>query len=163
MDKREAILNRVLAILLDAKTGAGIKTAVRNRGLLNNEKRPAAVLLDADELPTIILPQSRTDSRYTVRGQIVQMKPEMYILLDEKRPTGANADGSDPIGPELNAMRIAISNAICNDADLATLLGANGGIAYNGCVTDLKSGSSLTGQMRIDFGYRYFFDPQATT
>jgi hypothetical protein len=152
-DKRELILERIAAITVAAQTAAGIVTCVRNRGLLANDKRPACVLLDGDERPAIFKPNSHTDSRSTFRPAIMRMSPEMYVLMDESRPTNEN------IGPILNAKRIALSMAIVSDAALKTLLGSNGGIVYNGCVTDLKSGSALTGQMRLDFIYTYLFDP----
>jgi hypothetical protein len=153
VDKREAILERIAQITTATKTAAGIVTAVRNRGLMSNEKRPACVLLDGDEKPAIFLPNNRTDSRSASRPAIMRMSPELYVLMDEARPV------NDQIGQLLNAKRIALSLAIVTDEALKTLLGPNGGIVYNGCVTDLKSGSALTGQMRLDFIYTYVFDP----
>lgn len=154
-DKRELILARIAAITTEAKTDAGILFCARNRALVANDKRPACVLLDGDESPgpqRIVRPGRQ---QVHLRPSIMQMKPELFIIMDEKRPTNEN------IGPLLNAKRIALSKALADDAALKDLLGANGGITYNGCVTDLKSGSALTGQMRLDFVYTYVFHPTA--
>lgn len=152
-DKRELILQRIAAICVAEKTGAGIIEVVRNRGAMDNDKRPAVVLLDGDERPAFAAP---TSGRTLPLGPAVMlMSPELYVILKESRPTNPE------IGSDLNEKRIKLAKAIAEDAELKTLLGANGGIIYNGCVTDLKSGSALTGQMRLDFSYRYVFDPTA--
>lgn len=160
-DKREQILVRIQEIMVEAKTGAGILTSVRNRGALPNDKRPATVLLDGDEREANVTPFTRADQYGGTRPRLMRMLPELYVIMDEGRPTGLTADAIN-LGTLLNEKRIKLSNAICNDAALIALLGPNGGIFYNGCVTDLKSGSALTGQMRLDFAYNYFFDPTAS-
>jgi hypothetical protein len=157
-DKREGILVRLAAICVAEQTAAGIVRVVRNRALLKNEDRPAIVLLDGDEKPASFQPQARTNSRYVIRPQLTRMSPELYVLLDEARPIGEGADGLG-IGSVLNDKRIKLCAAIYADTALAALLGPNGGIVYNGCATDLKSGSALTGQMRLDFAFTYMFDP----
>ena len=160
-DKREEILERLRAIALAAQTGAGIVTVVRNRQLLQNEERPAMVILDGDERPAFT-PNAAAADRYAgVRPVLTKMSPELYLLLDEARPTGLTA-AAENVGTVLNDKRIKLCNAITNDAALKALLGSNGGIFYNGCVTDLKSGSPLTGQMRLDFSFNYLFNPTAS-
>lgn len=156
-DKRELILVRIAAITTAAQTAAGIKTCVRNRGLMQNEARPACVLLDGDERPGLQRPvrHGREASVGGMAPAIMRMTPELYVLMDELRPK------NEEIGPLLNAKRIALVKAIANDAPLKALLGANGGIIYTGCTTDLKSGSALTGQMRLDLIYTYVFNPNA--
>lgn len=152
MDQRESILERIKEICLNVQTAnASIKSARRNQGLLANDKRPGVVLLDGDETATGTSGVNGRQQLY--RPRLVEMKPEMYILLDERRLENVN------VGEDLNALRLAISVAITTDDQLATLLGSNGKVVYNGCVTDLKSGSALTGQMRIDFAYQYWFKP----
>ena len=85
---------------------------------------------------------------------IMTMRPELYILLEEK------ARAKDyQIGPETNAARVRLVRAIGEDDQLVLLLGSNGGIIYNGAVTDMKSGSALSGQMRLDFAFTYTFFP----
>jgi len=162
VDKREDILERLRAILEEQAAALSFKSVVRNRGLMSNEQRPALALLDGDELPRGIVPSTRNGDRYSgLRPRLMGMQPEVYILRDELRPQNEKPDGSENIGAIVNANRIAIVDAICTDAALKALLGTNGGIVYNGCVTDLKSGLALSGQMRIDFELRYFFDPTA--
>lgn len=151
-DKREMILARIAAITTGAQANAGIVTCVRNRGLMDNDRRPACVLLDGDEKPYTST-QRRAGRSMPMGPVIMQMVPELYVILKEARPVNEN------VGLDLNTMRMKLSKAIVEDTELKTLLGANGGINYNGCVTDLKSGSPLTGQMRMDFTYRYVFDP----
>lgn len=153
-DMREDALNRVLEIM---GTVPGIVTHVRNRGLRQNEHRPGMVLLDGDETPRTSLDTRRLQGRAMMMApQIVQLRPEMYILMQEGRP---NNDG---LGPDINAFRIAFLKKLWEDTTLATILGSNGSIVYNGCVTDLKSGSALTGQMRLDFIMNYVLKPTAT-
>jgi len=152
-DRREAILERISAIILTP--GLGFASSVRNRGLRQNEQRPACVLLDGDESPKLVHNNRRSGRASMLTPQIMIMRPELYVLLVEKRPTNVE------VGQDLNAKRIALVAAIAEDTALATLLGSNGGMVYNGCVTDLKSGSALTGQMRLDFAYTYTFYPTA--
>jgi hypothetical protein len=148
-DKRELIMQRLHDICEDVDN---IVTVVRNRGLMSNEQRPAVVILDGDELGSIFGPsQSKADFMPSVNT----MKPEIYYLAKEARVK------NEQIGTLLNTARLAICSAIADDAELKTLLGPNGGIHYNGCVTDLKSGSALTGEMRLDFWFKYVFNPQA--
>jgi hypothetical protein len=150
-DTRELILVRIMEICVAEATGAGILTSVRNRGLLTNEKRPAVVLLDGDETAKLVHDKQGRAGMLT--PQIMIMRPELYIVLKEER------SNNEEIGSELNEKRILLIKAIAEDVPLATLLGSNGGIVYNGCVTDLKSGSSVTGQMRLDFALTYTFFP----
>lgn len=153
-DTRELILARIAALSVET---AGFVAAVRNRALLKTEKRPAVILLDGDEFPVLTFGgrQNRAHSgRITpLTPSIMQMRPELFILMPEDRPTNIN------IGPELNRKRVDLCKAIADDGPLLMLLGSNGNIIYNGCATDLKSGSALTGQMRLDFFYNYTFFP----
>ena len=153
-DTRELILARLSALTVST---AGFVSAVRNRGLLKTEKRPATILLDGDESPVLTHGgrQNRAHSgrMMMLTPSIMQLRPELYILLPEERPTNVN------IGPELNQRRVDLCKAVAEDDALRMLLGSNGDIIYNGCSTDLKSGSALTGQMRLDFFLNYTFFP----
>jgi hypothetical protein len=151
-DKRELILVRLKGILEDVKTELSVVTVARNRGLLKNEKRPALVVLDGDE--RFRLTNDRHRGRAGMMAPSIQiMNPEIYILLDEARPI------TDETGTKLNQMRIVLVHAIATDSALATLVGSNGNVVYNGCVTDLKSGGALSGEMKLDFAIQYVFDP----
>lgn len=153
-DTRELILARIAVLCTET---AGFLTAVRNRGLLKTEKRPAVILLDGDEFPVLThggrQNRARSGREMLLTPSIMQLRPEMYILLPEDRPT------NEDVGPIVNQKRVDLCKAIAEDAPLRTLCGSNGDIIYNGCATDLKSGSALTGQMRLDFYYNYTFFP----
>lgn len=154
MDTREQILDRLLVI---ATEQAGFTSAVRNRGLRTNELRPAIVVLDGDEAP-VLTHGSRSNTAKAGRSmpmtpEIMLMKPEIYLMLQEDRPT------NETLGTELNTKRVALIKAIAEDEELRLLLGSNGNMIYNGCTTDLKSGMALSGQMRIDLNLVYTFFP----
>jgi hypothetical protein len=125
----------------------------RNRGLRDDESRPGMVLLDGDESPRI---SRRTQGQASLMApQIIEIRPEVYILLKEKRPK------NEQVGQQLNAFRIAFMSRLWSDTTLATILGANGSIVYNGLQTDLKSGSAMSGEMRLDFVANYVLKPTA--
>jgi hypothetical protein len=157
MDTRELILTRLLDILVEV---TGFTTRVRNRALLGNEKRPAVVLLDGRETPVLThggrTNRARNGISLPLTPQIMALQPELYILMDEHRPTN---DDTENVGTTLGRHRINVIKAIAEDAELQALLGSNGGIIYNGYDTDLKSGGALSGQMRLDFSFSYTFFP----
>jgi hypothetical protein len=144
-DKREAILARLVAI---AGTIQGVVTAARNQPDVDDEARPAIVILDADEAADDADPAS------TMRGSAarrrVGMTPEIYILL------GANPEN---VGTAINAMRAKVIKAILTDATLNTILGTNGAIRYEGCATGLSRGRSLEGEMGVSFTFSYILNP----
>ena len=153
-DTRELILVRILDI---CTAQAGFVTKVRNRGLIKTDRRPAVVLLDGGETPVLThggrTNRARQGIIMALTPQIMEMRPELYITLSEE-----DAEIGD-VGTKLNAKRREIIKAIAEDDLLLILLGSNGGLVYNGCETDLKSGSALKGQMRLDFAYRYTLFP----
>jgi hypothetical protein len=147
-DRREQILARLLAIL---ESVGGVRVAVRNRGELPPAKRPAVILLDADEIARTAPPQQR--GRLTMMPNLVDMSPEIYVVMDQREPQ------NESIGEDMNALRIAIMKAIMSDDPLAAILGSNGDIQYNGCETDMASGRSLEGQMHIRMTFTYALRP----
>jgi hypothetical protein len=159
VDKREQILLRLVDI---AKTVSGIVTVVRNRGLLDNDKRPSINILDGDER-AVLTGGNKVLQRPGFTPQIMLMTPEVWILLKDQRPSNKkddNGDGSgENIGSILNAFRLDIVQKITTDATLLALLGSNGGIVLNGTTAALKTGTVLDGQMRLDFGLQYVFNP----
>lgn len=155
-DTRNNILNALITIGRDV---TGIESTFRNRGLLSNDKRPCIVLLDGDETPRLSVDTRRIKGRAAMMApQIVQMRPELYILPKEARPTG-HVEPTENIGDTINQYRIDLLRAIWADVTLANLIGSNGSIVYNGMATDLKSGSPLSGQMRLDFIINYVLRP----
>jgi hypothetical protein len=147
-DRREQILARLLVVL---ETVSGVRVAVRNRGELPPNKRPAVILLDADEIAREAPPQQR--GRLTMAPNLVDMSPEIYVVMDQREPQNAS------IGEDMNTLRIAIMKAIMSDDQLAAILGSNGDIQYNGCETDMASGRSLEGQMHIRMTFTYVLRP----
>lgn len=149
--KRERILSRLEAIGL---TIPSFETYARNRGLMDNDQRPVWILLDGDE---------RTKLGGTGRGRrqmspvLVTMRPQIWVSVKTRKPLNKE------IGQELNLHRVNIISAIANDAVLLTEITPNGDIGYEGFETDLKSGSTLDGTMRLDFAITYPMDPYTTT
>lgn len=154
---REQILARILQIASDVKTAdTTIKSAFRNRGPRSTDVRPAVGLLDGDETNNLP-PRAPGRGGQRLPPAIMTMTPELYILLEETRPK------QEEIGPRINAYRDALIEAMAGDTALLALLGANGRIQYRGCVTDLKSGSALNGEMRLDFAFTYVVNPASMT
>jgi hypothetical protein len=152
-DTRELLLTRLLAIATAVKTAdTTIKSAIRNRGPLETDLRPAIILLDGDET-SALPPRAPGRGGQPMPPAILTMSPELFVLLEEQRPQRV------AIGERVNAYRIALIEAVAGDAALLSLLGSNGRIVYRGCATDLKSGSSLSGEMRLDFALTYVVNP----
>lgn len=144
-DKREEILARLVVIV-----GAidGVVTAARNQPDIDDEQRPAIVILDADEAA------DDADPAGVMRGSAARrrigMSPEIYILL------GANPED---VGTTINAMRAKVIKAILMDATLNTIIGANGAIRYEGCATGLSRGRGLEAEMGVSFTFSYILNP----
>lgn len=144
IDRRELVLVRLMAILAAVPT---IQHVVRNRGELPADKRPAIVLLDADEVARLQVSQSR--GRLIAAPCLVDMTPEIYVVMDAREPP------NDLIGTDMDKLRVAIVYAIYNDANLKSILSANGDIRYVGTTTDMASGRSMEGQMHIRMSFTY--------
>jgi len=149
LGRREDILVRLMEIL---EAVQGYSAVARNRGDMDQNRRPALVLLDGDETSNL---NGSGRGRVKMSPAIVTMRPQVFILLKTTRPQ------NEDVGTDLNTRRGVIISAIADDAALITLLGPNGGIAYEGCETDLKSGGSLEGQMRLDFALTTTLNPYA--
>ena len=143
-DRRELVLVRLMAILANVPP---IQVVVRNRGELPADKRPAIVLLDADETARMQVAQSR--GRLVAAPCLVDMTPEIYVVMNLREPP------NDLIGTDMNTMRVAIMRAIYADEDLKKILSSNGDIRYVGTVTDMASGRSMEGQMHIRIAFTY--------
>lgn len=155
IDKRELILLRLKAILDGVP---GIVAAWRDRGEIpptdketNTVNLPALVLLDGTE---DILVSTKGKNQYgRIPATLFTLKPQIYIILMPQ------ADIPNTLGPLLSAFRILVYKAITTDPGLLGLLGTSGGIEYRGSVSDMQSGGSLEGQMRLDFWLDYVFNP----
>lgn len=144
-DKREQILVRLVEI---AEGVSGVIYAARNVGNIDDEDRPAIVIMDADEAA------DDGDGSGVARGtnakRRVGLTPEIYILLGDK---------PEKIGTELNAFRAALIKAVLTDSTLQGIVGANGGIRYEGCATALSRGRSMEGEMGVSFTFTYILNP----
>lgn len=145
LPRREEILAQLFTTLDGMKAGQpslDIQTVKRNRGLLDNDMRTALVLLDGDE-QTIVTGDRR--GRQKMSPVLVRMRPQVFAILKIKKPQ------NEGVGTDLNTLRAAIIKAFADDAQLLALIGPNGDLSYDGCETDLKTGSSLEGQIQMNF------------
>lgn len=154
-DRRELIISRLSAILggLTITLSNGTIPAgnfVHNRNELPAGLVPGIILLDADEVhdPSKMPPaQGRQLNKMQI--QLMKMTPEIYIVLDVRKPT--NTD----VGEDLNTARLAILGAIITDEQLQAIIGSNGMMTYDGCVTDLARNRKMEGQMGLSFTFGY--------
>lgn len=86
----------------------------------------------------------------------MSLHPQLFVLLiPRKLPDNAG------VGEELSAYRKAIIKAIAEDRTLAHICGSNGQVQLNRVETDMQTGSTLEGQLRLDFQFDYTLDPSA--
>lgn len=159
-DRRQAILvelGSMLAALVPTivltgtqGTPAGFATGgyVHNRNELPQGLVPGIILLDADELPggTPVIP-GRAQTR--IAPQIMKMTPEIYVVLDVRKPNNLN------VGEDLDLARIAILQGIWTDQTLLNLVSSNGRIVVEACVTDLARNRTMQGQLGISMSFYY--------
>lgn len=153
VDRREQILVRLTEIMAESYIAAS--TIVRNRALLQQDDRPAIAILDGDERARLTgdgLGRG-TGGRVGMGVQLMTMTPQVFFVPKSRRPMNAG------IGTEVNAYRDIIVRVVAQDPQLLSILGSNGSVAYMGMETDLKSGSTLDGQARLDFVFTYLLDP----
>lgn len=138
-DRREAILARLLEVCAALP---GVTFSARNALTISAESRPAVVVYDADEDASDEDPPDRPSNA----PRRVDMTPEVYVLMGERHET---------IGTELNAMRAALIKAVLTDATLISLVGTNGRILYDSCMTSLAPGRATEANLGIGFTFRY--------
>jgi hypothetical protein len=147
-DRREQILVRLLEVLA---TVEGILAAYRDRGEFPDARLPAAVLLDGKE-------SMRTSTagrgHRELPPSVFILLPQIYVILRPRKNIT-----NDGVGEELSSYRVKVLKAILQDEPLRGLLGANGEIEFRGSETDMQSGSTLTGQLRLDLAFYYPFIP----
>lgn len=148
LDKREQILQRLVEIMAEEYIQA--KTIVRNRALIKQDDRPAIAIMDADETARLT---GDKRGRVEMSPTLVTMRPEIYVIPKSQLP------GNAGMGTTVNEFRFTMIRVIAQDPVLKDLVGSNGNIAYQGMVTDLKSGAFLDGQARLDFAFTYVLDP----
>jgi len=123
---------------------------VHNRNELPAEKVPGFILLDADEVndPRMLRPPPG-QAAMRMADQLIKMTPEIYVVLDVRKPNNIN------VGDDLELARLMILGAIWTDSVLWNIVGNNGNIVYDGCVTDLARSRVVRGQMGISVTFTY--------
>jgi hypothetical protein len=152
-DKREAILQRMLAILTTITGPAVVDGQVsifRNRGEVPVEKLPAIVLLDGRE----VIKVSTASRGGILAPTIFTLEPQVFVVLKPREDV--NNDG---IGEELSDYRMKLLKAFTSDDSLIAMLGANGEMQYLGFETDMQTGSTMLGQMQMNFTLSYVLNP----
>lgn len=145
-DKREQILSRLFTVLGTVE-GVGTDNTFRNRDQLPDDKRPAILLLDADEEG-----KQSADNRGRIASSpnLVTLKPEVYAVLEDRKPQ------NEDVGQDLNALRAKILSAILTDAQLAGLCH---NIFYAGMITDLAKDREMKGQLGLAIEFTYYLKP----
>lgn len=158
IDRRALILARLktilsgLAVTFTEGSAIAAGNIVHNRDELPAEKVPGIILLDADEVKDPRFP-SPTGRNMPVAPGMIKMTPEIYVVLDVRKPQNKN------VGEDLNLARAAILNLILFDADLVTYVGSGGSITVDGCYTDLARNRQMKGQMGLSITFGYPFIP----
>lgn len=159
MDRRDRILERLFELLsgLTVTLTTGNVTfadghIVRNRDELPADKVPGIILLDADEVRDPRVPEI-AGRELRPGPTLMRMTPEIYVALDVRKP--ANKD----VGKDLNTARAALLKLVLHDTMLQKIVGANGSISYDGCVTDLARNRVMKGQMGLSITFVYPFIP----
>lgn len=164
VDRRALVIERLVTLLSgitipllgDPMNGPLTLTPdmfVHNRGELPAELLPGITLLDADETRdprVMVMPQGRA---LPVSPSLMRMTPEIYIVLNVRKP------GNENVGEDLNTARAAILNLVLHDATLVQIVGMNGQITYDGCITDLARNRTMRGQMGMSITLTYPFIP----
>lgn len=152
-DKREMILVRMAALLGTVNGTAETMNVFRNRAEIPEEKLPALVILDGREkIKYPNLPRSRGG---IVVPAVFDLTPQVFIVLRPRKTVD-----NPGVGEELSGLRMQVLKAFTQDQELQYLLGTNGEINYLGHETDLQTGSTVVGQMQLNFQLSYVFDPQ---
>lgn len=139
-DRREQILSRLVEI---AEGLPGVAAVYRNRSKADDDKKPAVVILDADEA---VASGPAGTSRASSPASIVEMTPQVFIHV---------AGSGSSAGPAVNEWRAAWLKAVLTDAGLRALVGSNGSIRYVGLATAFGWGRSMDGELGIEIAFAY--------
>lgn len=165
LDRRQLIIDELVALLTDLTgtiqlTGTGGTPAtfaangfVHNRNELPKEKVPGIILLDGDEM--IGTPPPVTTGRVPplIGPQIMKFTPEIYVVLDVRKPQNVN------VGEDLSIARTAIMGAIWTDQTLLNICGSNGRITFDATITDLARNRTMQGQLGLSVCFHYPLKP----
>lgn len=146
-DRRELILARLEVALAGV---SGVKTVYRNRLDIPESKRPAVVILDADETVASTAPEGRGRAGGPP-PMVMEMTPEIYLLAGPQR-------SDENVGTLINTLRINLIRAVLSDDSLLSLC-KDGDINYLGFATGLAFGRSMEAEAGLQFAFRYFMHP----
>lgn len=147
-DTREEILVRLEELL-----GELSLSVYRNRGILPTDQRPAAVLLDGSgEVITSRLGRKGREVAMAY-PMLVALRPQIFVVIQVRPVSEAAA-----IGPLLSNYLGVILKTVLEDPDLLQLVGSNGDIGLLRYETDMQTGSTMEGQLQVDFEFRYVLD-----
>ena len=162
-DRRAKILARLdelftglTVALTGGETPAATVGFVHNRNELPADMVPGIILLDADEVkdPSFLKPQP--GRQLPPGATVMRMTPEIYGVLDVRKGAQQNVN----VGEDLNLIRGAILYLIFHDATLQGIVGSNGRIELDACVTDLARNRTMKGQIGISVSFIYPLFPQ---
>lgn len=159
-DRRDMILDRLATILTGltstvSLTGTnGTPSTLKEGGFVQNRNElpdgltPGIILMDGDELQGMktVIP-GRTPPR--IAPQIMKIVPEIYVVLDVRKPNNVN------VREDLSICRLAILSAIYNDKMLLDLVSTNGRVEVEAIVTDLARNRPMKGQMGLSIAFYY--------
>jgi hypothetical protein len=154
---REQILTQIEAVLASI---SGVATCARNRGLLTTDETPAIILLDGrEDIVSTVVPQK------TVRmpPAIFRLQPQIFAILTQRDDaTNTTVNGVfRPIGPEISYWRDAVLGALINDPTLLEMITTTGQIVFRGMETDMQTGGTIQGQLRLLIDFHYVWIPLA--
>lgn len=164
VDRRELVLERLETMLsgMTITLSNGVIPAgnfVRNRNELPGPDPndpagspglvPGIILCDGDEANEAPLAVPPGVQATRMRDQLVKMTPEIYVVLDVRKPQNVL------VGQDLNIARQVILAAIMTDAALWNIVGANGNIKYVAAITDLSRNRDMKGQLGMSFSFSY--------
>jgi hypothetical protein len=154
---REDILAQIETTLASI---SGVATCARDRGLLETDELPAIILLDGRE--DIVQTNVAAMKSVKMPFAIFRLQPQIFLILpqrDDATNTTVNNGLYQPVGPQLSYWRDAILAALINDPTLIGLLGSEGQIVFRSSETDMQTGSTLQGQLRLQVDFHYVWQP----
>lgn len=146
-DPRETILARLPALAVELGIFAEVQ---RNPANVDDMDMPSLAIWDGEE------------TRYTGDDGEVLRPSTAFALVEMVVPLYVKVKGSSAaVGTTLNALRLAVFDAILTDTTLAAATLNGRGIRYVGCTSDPNYGESTIGQMSLQFSFLYRLVPSA--
>jgi hypothetical protein len=155
---REQILAQVFTLLQAIDPTI---PAFRNRGDIEDIGRPAIILLDGSE--HVITPEQEAGKTVRMRPALIQMSPQIFVLLKERDTAQNNTinNVAAPVGAELSFWIDAIRGALASDPTLVGMLTSTGQVIFRGAWTDMMTGGTMIGELRMFIDLIYPWLPPA--